>query len=160
MQHSHTHTRSLDVTVTDADKSKIEETIEPKVKEARIDKSKIDVAKIGEATDGPKMVGSDYLTKIMQDMFDLSENKRWEHNDEDTEEIAARRMVVPNAVNIVKLQEDFENLRTETDKTLSGKQSGQRGESFRSRATELLSRSAQHVDTLVPKNETLEAEYG
>ena len=114
------HTRSLDVTVTDADKSKIEEPIEPK----------IDVAKIVEATVGPKMVGSDYMTEIMEDMFDVSENKRREHTDDGMEEIATPRMVVPNAVNIVQLQEIFENLRTENDKTLSGKQSGQRGESF------------------------------
>ena len=96
------HTRSLDVTVTDADKSKIEEPIEPK----------IDVAKIVEAIVGPKMVGSDYMTEIMEDMFDLSENKRREHKDEGMEEIATPRMVVPNAVKIgaveiVQLQEDL-----------------------------------------------------
>ena len=119
------HTRSLDVTVTDAAKSKIEEPIEPK----------IDVAKIVEAIVGPKMVGSDSLTKIKEDMFGLSENKRREHKDEGMEEIAAPRIVVPNAVKIgvvkiVQLQEDLENLCTENDKTLSGNQSGQRGERF------------------------------
>ena len=73
------HTWSLDVTVTDAAKSKIEEPIEPK----------IDVAKIVEATVGPTMVGSDYLTEIMEDVFDLSENKRREHKVEGMEEIVA-----------------------------------------------------------------------
>ena len=73
------HTGSLDVTVTDAAKSKIEEPIEPK----------IDVAKIVEATVGPTMVGSDYLTEIMEDVFDLSENKRREHKVEGMEEIVA-----------------------------------------------------------------------
>ena len=73
------HTRRLDVTVTDAAKSKIEEPIGPK----------IDVAKIVEATVGPTMVGSDYLTEIMEDVFDLSENKRREHKVEGMEEIVA-----------------------------------------------------------------------